>query len=129
MGALIAFGSSLLLKTISYLFDPNVYVESTLSVINSLTLIGAMFLYILLMATLGYVLALLMNIHPIMKVIIPVTIIGLAISEPIHEIFTHTFQFYALEASMLMLLVKVLFTVLFLFGATVLLSDRWEVRS
>ncbi|GEN46318.1 hypothetical protein [Alkalibacillus haloalkaliphilus] len=121
VGALMAFGSSLLLRTLQYLFHTNVYVQSSLTFVEVLTIISVMFLYILLLAIIGYTMALLMNLHAVMKVVVPVTVLGFAI-------FTAVSPIYFLESSLFLLFVKVLFTVLALLGAILMFSDRWEVR-
>ncbi|GAA0451056.1 hypothetical protein [Alkalibacillus silvisoli] len=128
-GAIMTLGTSLLFKTLVYLLNSNVSVHTSYAFFDIFIAIAVMFMYILLLASLGYAVSLMMNTHVIMKVVVPVTIFGLAFLDPVHGTFSSMFQFYVFESSLILLSIKVIFTVIALFGVILLVSNRWEVRA
>lgn len=83
-------------------------------------------LYMILISSIGYLLRTTMEVHKIFTVIAPLGLVGLIRVYP--EPFVATFKFYSSESSLSLFIMKVILGSALLFGISVLLSNRMEVR-
>ncbi|RIU91955.1 hypothetical protein [Oceanobacillus picturae] len=89
----------------------------------------ATILYVLFIAAIGYLIGCVVQLHRTLVVIIPVALIGFLFIYDFDEPgFISLFEFYFQENNFWLFSVKILATVLLLFAASILVSNRQEVR-
>jgi hypothetical protein len=135
LGAITSLLSSFLLKIILY-FLPSTEVMyfSTLQTSPSVILKGflATFLYMLLFAALGYLVGTLVQLHPMVKIVLPVLFFGLLLFGGILgrvDIVASFLGFFFTEASFFLFFIKVVITVAILLYMSAIIYGRSEVRS
>lgn len=94
------------------------------------TLLASLFLYLILLAAIAYLIGILLQLHRSLIVIIPAVIISIFIYEIRMKggFFSHLATFFTNEASLPSFAIKVLFTSALLFGISLLISRKLEVR-
>lgn len=87
-------------------------------------------LQLLLFCAIGYLLGTMTRIHRMMPVLLPVVLIGLIIAlvRINSDLLLQFIKFYFLEANPLLFIIKIGISVLLLFGMSILISSRTEVR-
>ncbi len=91
----------------------------------------ATFLYLILICALGYFCGMLVQLSKAFVVIIPALFFGTLITASAREeahLVDYVFNFFVEESSLSLFLVKVIFTAAVLFGSSLLMSNRLEVR-
>ena len=91
----------------------------------------ATFLYLILACALGYFCGILVQLSKAFVVILPALFFGTLITVSAREeahLVDYVFNFIVEESSFTLFLVKVIFTAAILFGSSLLLSNRLEVR-
>lgn len=128
-GGITASLSGVLLRVVMYFTtDHHQIVDHGFQIIYSELLLEIIvcILYLVLIAAMGYLIGILTQIHVVFAFLIPSVVFGLA------RAYTHTAQalldFYVLEKMPLFFAIKIIFTALILFGLSMLLSNRMEVR-
>lgn len=128
-GGTTASLSGVLLRVIMYFtFNRSQIVTNGFHVAYSDLLLGmaVSVLYLVLVAAIGYLIGILTQIHIIFAILIPALLVGLP------RTYTHTVQsiieYYVLETVPLLFALKIIITAMVLFGLSVLLSNRMEVR-
>ncbi|MCA1320636.1 hypothetical protein LC085_12005 [Bacillus tianshenii] len=135
IGTITSLLSSFLIKVILYVMpSTEVMYFSNMQTSPAIIIKGAIaaFLYMILFAALGYLVGTLVQLHPLVKVVLPVVFFGLLLFGGIMgrvDIVASVFGFYFTEASFLLFLVKVLITVASLLYVSAMINDRTEVRT
>lgn len=134
IGTITSLLSSFLIKVILYVLpSTEVMYFSTLQTSPVIIIKGAIaaFLYMILFAALGYLVGTLVQLHPLVKVVLPVVFFGLLLFGGIIgrvDIVESVLGFFFTEASFLLFLIKVLITVASLLYVSAMINDRTEVR-
>ncbi|WP_188208156.1 hypothetical protein [Alkalibacillus aidingensis] len=128
VAAIMAVGSSILFKTLTALLSSELMVATSFGLLEYVISMAVLFMYLLLLSSVGYTLALIMKWYGLFKIIIPVTVVGLLLVEQRVGFFGGIFPFYALEDSIIVLLIKSIGTAGVLFVLMILLTNRWEAR-
>ncbi len=83
-------------------------------------------LYMILVAAVGYLMKVIIEVHKVFVILIPAVLIGLlrAYTDSLKAIF----NFFTSEHSLLLFTLKILSASIILFGMSILLSNRMEVR-
>lgn len=86
--------------------------------------------HLLLFCAMGYLLGTITRLHRLMPVLLPVSIIGIIIAlvQVNSNLLLHFIVFYFEETNPWIFIIKIVISVLFLFGASILISSRTEVR-
>ncbi len=125
--------SSFLIRTIVYIFTKTGIMSHHFSEISAVNtgefLLGllACMLYTILFGAAGYAIGMIVQCHPVFKVILPVSFVGLLFSSNYINIVPIV-QFYGSETSFLLFIIKVVVTACAFFGIAIILSNRLEVR-
>lgn len=131
IGAVTASLGGALLRVIVFLTsDTTIFIRDGffISLTDHLLFIITMALYLLLLSGAGYFIGVLSELHPSLKVILPVLFFGLWSMVAI-RIFEHSaLGFFFGETSLPLLAGKILLTAAVLYGCAFLLADRLEVR-
>jgi len=126
-GAVTSALSGVVVRTIKYLFIGSEKIIETGFLITPLELIcsiGATFLYILLFSSMVYFCAVLTK----KSYIFIIVILAIVVLLPQMAIFSSIIKFYGKETSFLMFTLKVLITCSVFYAASVLVSNKQEVR-
>jgi hypothetical protein len=88
------------------------------------------FLYILLAATVGYLIGMMTQFNKGLIILLPVIIIGLSVVTQSNSNpgFVNILEFYFIEHSFILFSIKAIVTILIGFGLSIVLSNRLEVR-
>lgn len=106
--------------------------EATLSLNVFLSGLFATILFMILCGVAGYLIGMIIQMHSGMVLVLPVLVMGFlwfAGSIGQSDILFRITEFYGAETSVLKLFVKIIVTVGLMFGFTMILSNRLEVRS
>ncbi len=134
LGMATALLSGYLQKVVLYfLADAKTFYFTSLLNTPSLILKGvlATFLYILLFASLGYLVGMLIQLHSGLRIILPVLFLGwLFFGGMLGEvgIISQIGSFYFMESTFWVFLIKVLFSISLLKACSILITRRLEVR-
>jgi len=135
LGAISSLLSTFLLKVMLY-FLPSTEVMyfSTLQTAPSVIVKGvlATFLYMFLFAALGYLVGTLVQLHPLVKIVLPVVFFGLLLFGGLIgrvDIVPSVLGFFFTEASFFLFFIKVIITAAVLLYMSAIIYGRSEVRS
>jgi hypothetical protein len=133
IGALTALLSSGIIQLLSYLTrDIDVFLTVTHDVTTSDYVAGAVvtLLYILLAATVGYLIGMMTQFNKRLIILLPVILVGLnyIAQRNGNTGFVTIIEFYFMEYSFSIFLLKAMVTLLIGSGLAILLSNRLEVR-
>jgi hypothetical protein len=135
IGGITSMLSTYLIKVIVYYFFSDVSLKSTsvMSAPNEFFLGSfSSFLYIFLFCTLGYVIGTLVQINKAFAVLIPAAFFGGLIFDGLRGnegVIAKGFNFFFMEPSLTLFIIKVIVTACLLISGTFALSNRMEVRS
>ncbi|QFT88998.1 hypothetical protein FIU87_10105 [Bacillus sp. THAF10] len=132
IGAITAELSTYVLKVIMYFlpnFGPFYYTGNPYSLLVLLQGSMVTFLYIMLFAGLGYFVGTIIRLHPLLKVVVPVVLLGVlffggATGTGVPDII----KFFVEERSLTIFIAKSIATSFILFGASSWIFNRVEVR-
>ncbi|WP_164670785.1 hypothetical protein [Virgibacillus doumboii] len=133
VGGVTAILSGYLLKDVIYfLFDTSPIMQTGMANVPDLVIgILATILFVFTCSSAGYLVGTLVQLHKSMAYIIPVVVIGLimvvAQQTGVHMV-VEVGQFYFAESSFWILVCKTVATSAVLFGASILISNRLEVK-
>lgn len=128
-GGITSSLSGMLLRVVFYSTTPAGHVlESTFRLPLNEILIGmaANIFYLLLVAGIGYLFGMMLEVHKAFAIIVPAFLLGLARTQD--EFFLATLKFFTNESSLLFFSGKVMVTSALLFTLGILLYNRMEVR-
>ncbi|MDQ0159410.1 hypothetical protein [Alkalibacillus salilacus] len=125
VAAFFTVGMTLTMQTIGYFLHDPLIIQSVFTVLDLVVLWGIVTLLVLLISIASYTLATIMQLHTLLKVIVPAVVIGaFYMLAPIRNVF----GWVVLEQSVLMLMVKVLMVALMLSAVVLFGVKRLEVR-
>ena len=135
IGAITSLLSSFLLKVIVYILpSTEVMYFSNIQTSPTVLIKGflAAYLYMLLFAAIGYLVGNLIQLHPLVKVVLPIAFFGLLLFGGIIgrvDIVASVFGFFFTEASFSLFIIKVVITIAVLVYMSAFIYGRSEVRS
>lgn len=133
VGGITAMLSGILLKVVMYfILDDGNVMGTAISFQELLLGIFVSILYVLLVASLGYLVGMLVQISKWFSVLLPAAFFGYSIlsinKNGEASIISETVTFFAQETILLFFLLKVIVTAIILFYVSIILSNKMEVR-
>jgi hypothetical protein len=131
LGGVMAILSGFLVRVAGYFFLGQTLYSSEMAVGELILGIFAASLYIFMASSIGYLFGTLAQVSKAFIIVIPVLLIGLLFLDisfnpmPVQQ---EIYQFYFLESSFVLFLLKILLTTAILFGASSILFNRMGVR-
>lgn len=131
LGAVTCTLSGNLVEIIAYLLSEQQVYSLTGGVTHFILGILISFFYLLLFSAIGYLVGSLVQVSKLFVIIIPVLFIGLLIveaSSTYEPFLSNLFQFFAMESSIAIFIVKTIFAIGILFSVAINILNRLEVR-
>jgi len=128
-GITTMLASNLLKVGISFFSDANSFLNQSFSISFFELVVGilATTLYIILTATIGYLIGILVQLSKSFIIIIPGLYVALTMNGTSLSL-ENIFKFFTNETSLFLFAIKVLVTISILFATSILISNRLEVR-
>lgn len=132
IAAVLTILSAFFLRVIIYFFFEIDLLEHTFVLTGAEVLSGifVMTFHFLLFCAIGYLLGTLSRMHPLLPVLLPVTIIGgmIGLAQMGSDLLMDIITFYYQESNLFLFFIKMLISIAVLFGISIFLSGRTEVR-
>ncbi|SHG57681.1 hypothetical protein [Ornithinibacillus halophilus] len=132
IGAVTAMLSSFLVKILIYFFKATKgnYLAVDLNALEWFTGLAATILILFMLGSFGYFIGILVQWYKKLAIILPVVLIGtvMALASQGHYILPEIIEFYFMEHSFIVFLLKVIGSAGVLFAAAILISNQQEVR-
>lgn len=128
-GVTTMLASNLLRVGITFFSDANIFLNQSFSISFLELIIGivATTMYVILIASIGYIIGMLVQLSKLFVIIIPSLFIALTMGSA-NPSMEYIVAFYSKETSLFLFALKVLITISILFAGAIFISNRMEVR-